>query len=227
MKALFESIAARFRRGRRSWNRWPLVFVEEGALGIDSRSFSSRKTLLESIAARFRRGRRSWNRWRRPMNRERDVLTRKGDASFRESAFWFRESAVHAESGAPTMEIGALAIVMVDVGSSRATFRFGTVPLGRVERHPRNQATASQSSVRHSAPKWRAWFRERRVRFRERGAWFQERRVRFSDRLAQAPLPRNSLMEPTIASLSRISLVMTRSSLPKCSRRSFTNCPEP
>ena len=41
------------------------------------------------------------------------------------------------------------------------------------------------------------------------------------------PLPRNSLMLPTIASLSRISLVTTRSSLPKCSRRSLMNCPEP
>ena len=31
----------------------------------------------------------------------------------------------------------------------------------------------------------------------------------------------------TIASLSRISLVMTRSSFEKCSRRSLMNCPEP
>ena len=41
------------------------------------------------------------------------------------------------------------------------------------------------------------------------------------------PFPRNSLMEPMIASLSRISEVTTRSSLPRCSRRSFTNWPEP
>ena len=34
-------------------------------------------------------------------------------------------------------------------------------------------------------------------------------------------------MLPTIASLSRISLVMTRLSLPKCSRRSLMNCPDP
>ena len=37
------------------------------------------------------------------------------------------------------------------------------------------------------------------------------------------PLPKNSLMLPTTASRSRISLVMTRSSLEKCSRKSFTN----
>ena len=41
------------------------------------------------------------------------------------------------------------------------------------------------------------------------------------------PLPRKSLMLPTIASRSRISLVITRSSEPKCSRRSLMNWPEP
>ena len=43
----------------------------------------------------------------------------------------------------------------------------------------------------------------------------------------QFPLPRNSLMLPTMASLSRISLVTTRSSLPKWSRRSLMNWPDP
>ena len=54
-----------------------------------------------------------------------------------------------------------------------------------------------------------------------------QRRVEGELAHAYFPLPKNSLMLPTMASLSRISLVTTRSSLEKCSRRSFTNWPDP
>src|SRR5947207_15907470 len=57
----------------------------------------------------------------------------------------------------------------------------------------------------------------------------RQRRVggKLRHRLVHFPLPKNSLMLPTTASRSRISEVITRSSLEKCSRKSLTNCPEP